>query len=97
MSPRYELTYRSPVTVEDGAIMGDWLSRLAEEHAASITQTTSDRQRRLVADLFHIAADAFDSAAALVEGEAREEHYINLAYWLRRRAKIIVATLDCSV
>jgi hypothetical protein len=93
MSPRYELIHRSPVTVEDGAIMGDWLTRLAEEHAATITQTTSDRQRRLVADLFHMAADALDSAAALVEGEARAEHYLNRIGWLRSRAANITAQI----
>jgi coenzyme F420-reducing hydrogenase gamma subunit len=49
-----------------------------------------------VADLFYIAADAFDSAAALSAGEIRSEHYSNRAHWLRKRAKIIVATSDCT-
>jgi hypothetical protein len=40
-----------------------------------------------VADLFHIAADAFDSAAALSAGEIRAEHYANRAYWIRKRAE----------
>jgi hypothetical protein len=86
MSPRYELIYRSDITVEDGAIMGDWLTRLAEQHAATVTHDTSDRQRRLVADLFHMAADALDSASDMTEGEARCLHYINRADWLRKRA-----------
>jgi len=93
MSARYELTYRSTVTVEDAAIMGDWLARLAEQHAAALNHDASDRQRRLVADLFHIAADAFDSASDLTEGEARQEHYVNRADWLRKRAANITAQI----
>jgi hypothetical protein len=91
MSPRYELIYRSDITVEDGAVMGDWLTRLAEQHAAALNHDASDRQRRLVADLFHMAADALDSASDVTEGEARQEHYINRAYWMRRRADMITS------
>jgi hypothetical protein len=91
MSPRYELIYRSDITVEDGAIMGDWLTRLAKQHAATVTQDTSDRQLRLVADLFHMAADALDSASDMTLGEPRCQHYINRAQWLRRRAEEITS------
>ena len=91
MSPRYELTYRSPVTAEDGEIMSNWLTHMAVSHAAALNHDTSDRQRRLVADLFHMAADALDSAADVTEGEPRQEHYINRADWLRKRAGEIPA------
>jgi hypothetical protein len=92
---RYELTY-GVTTAEDSEVLGNWLLHAAEERAASFAQDASGGQRRLVADLFHIAADAFDSAAALSAGEARAEHYSNRAYWLRKRAKIIIAIHDCT-
>jgi coenzyme F420-reducing hydrogenase gamma subunit len=93
---RYELTY-GVTTAEDSEVLGNWLLHAAEERATSFEEDASDGQRRLVADLFHIAADAFDSAAALSAGEIRAEHYSNRAHWIRKRAKIIVATSDCSV
>ena len=92
---RYELTH-GVTTAEDSEVLGNWLLHAAEERAASFEEDASDGQRRLVADLFHIAADAFDSAAALSAGEIRAEHYSNRAYWLRKRAKIIIATSDCT-
>ena len=93
---RYELTY-GRTTAEDSEVLGNWLLHAAEERAASFAQDASGGQRRLVADLFSIAADALDSAAALSAGEIRSEHYANRAHWLRKRAKIIIATSDCSV
>ena len=92
---RYELTY-GRTTAEDSEVLGNWLLQAAEERAAGFREDASGGQRRLVADLFYIAADALDSAAALSAGEARSEHYANRAYWLRKRAKIIVATSDCT-
>ena len=92
---RYELTY-GRTTAEDSEVLGNWLLQAAEERAAGFKEDASGGQRRLVADLFHIAADALDSAADLSAGEARSEHYANRAYWLRPRAKIIVATSDCT-
>lgn len=92
---RYELTY-GVTTAEDSEVLGNWLLHAAEERAASFKDDASGGQRRLVADLFHIAADAFDSAAALSAGEIRSEHYSNRAHWLRKRAKIIIATSDCT-
>ena len=92
---RYELTY-GRTTAEDSEVLGNWLLHAAEERAAGFREDASGGQRRLVADLFYIAADAFDSAAALSAGEIRAEHYSNRAYWLRKRAKIIVATSDCT-
>ena len=92
---RYELTY-GRTTAEDSEVLGNWLLQAAEERAAGFKEDASCGQRRLVADLFHIAADALDSAAALSAGEARSEHYANRAYWLRKRAKIIIATSDCT-
>jgi hypothetical protein len=82
---RYELTY-GRTTAEDSEVLGNWLLHAAEARAASFEEDASDGQRRLVADLFHIAADAFDSAAVLSEGEVRAEHYANRVYWLRKRA-----------
>lgn len=93
---RYELTY-GRTTAEDSEVLGNWLLHAAEERAKSFEEDASDGQRRLVADLFHIAADAFDSAAALSAEHPRREHYSNRAHWTRKRAKIIVATSDCSV
>ena len=92
---RYELTY-GRTTAEDSEVLGNWLLQAAEERAAGFKEDASGGQRRLVADLFHIAADALDSAADLSAGEARSEHYANRAYWLRKRAKIMVATSDCT-
>jgi len=92
---RYKLTH-GITTAEDSEVLGNWLLHAAEERAAGFAQDASGGQRRLVADLFYIAADALDSAAALSQGEARSEHYSNRAYWLRKRAKIIVATSDCT-
>lgn len=93
---RYELTH-GITTAEDSEVLGNWLLHAAEERAAGFREDASDGQRRLVADLFHIAADALDSAAALSAGEPRQEHYANRAHWIRKRAKIIIATSDCSV
>jgi len=93
---RYELTH-GVTTAEDSEVLGNWLLHAAEERAASFAQDALGGQCRLVADLFYIAADAFDSAAALSAGEIRSEHYSNRAHWLRKRAKIIIATSDCSV
>lgn len=90
---RYELTY-GRTTAEDSEVLGDWLLHAAEERAKSFEEDASDGQRRLVADLFHIAADAFDSAAALSEGEVRAEHYANRAHWLRKRAEGITSDND---
>ena len=87
---RYELTH-GRTTAEDSEVLGNWLLHAAEERAASFEEDASDGQRRLVADLFHIAADAFDSAAALSAGEIRSEHYANRAYWLRKRAEGITS------
>ena len=92
---RYKLTH-GITTAEDSEVLGNWLLHAAEERAAGFAQDASGGQRRLVADLFHLAADALDSAAALSAGEVRSEHYSNRAYWLRKRAKIIVATSDCT-
>jgi hypothetical protein len=86
---RYELTY-GVTTAEDSEVLGNWLLHAAEERAAGFREDASGGQRALVADLFHLAADAFDSAAALSEGEIRAEHYANRAYWLRIRAEGIV-------
>ena len=83
---RYELTHNI-TTAEDSEVLGNWLLHAAEERAAGFKEDASGGQRRLVADLFYIAADAFDSAAALSAGEARAEHYANRAYWLRKRAE----------
>lgn len=87
---RYELTHNI-TTADDSEVLGNWLLAAAEERAASFADDASGGQRRLVADLFHIAADAFDSAAALAEGEARAEHYSNRAYWIRKRAEGITS------
>jgi len=92
---RYKLTH-GITTAEDSEVLGNWLLHAAEERAAGFAQDASGGQRRLVADLFYIAADALDSAAALSAGEIRSEHYSNRAYWLRKRAKIIVATSGCT-
>jgi len=92
---RYKLTH-GITTAEDSEVLGNWLLHAAEERAAGFAQDASGGQRRLVADLFHLAADALDSAAALSAGEIRSEHYSNRAYWLRKRAKIIVATSGCT-
>jgi len=92
---RYKLTH-GITTAEDSEVLGNWLLHAAEERAAGFAQDASGGQRRLVADLFYIAADALDSAAALSTGEVRSEHYSNRAYWLRKRAKIIVATSGCT-
>ena len=83
---RYELTHNI-TTAEDSEVLGNWLLHAAEERAAAFKEDASGGQRRLVADLFHLAADAFDSAAALSAGEIRAEHYANRAYWLRKRAE----------
>lgn len=82
---RYELTH-GITTAEDSEVLGNWLLHAAEDRAAAFEEDASDGQRALVADLFGIAADAFDSAAALSAGEIRAEHYANRAYWLRKRA-----------
>jgi len=87
---RYELTY-GRTTAEDSEVLGNWLLHAAEDRAAGFEEDASGGQRRLVADLFHIAADAFDSAAALSAGEIRAEHYANRAHWLRKRADGITA------
>ena len=83
---RYELTHNI-TTAEDSEVLGNWLLHAAEERAAAFKEDASGGQRRLVADLFYIAADAFDSAAALSAGEIRAEHYANRAHWLRKRAE----------
>ena len=83
---RYELTHNI-TTAEDSEVLGNWLLHAAEERAAAFKEDASGGQRRLVADLFHLAADAFDSAAALSAGEIRAEHYANRAHWLRKRAE----------
>jgi hypothetical protein len=87
---RYELTHNI-TTAEDSEVLGNWLLHAAEERAAGFKEDASDGQRRLVADLFHLAADAFDSAAALSAGEIRAEHYANRAHWLRKRAEGITS------
>lgn len=92
---RYKLTH-GITTAEDSEVLGNWLLHAAEERAAGFAQDASGGQRALVADLFHLAADALDSAAALSAGEVRSEHYSNRAHWLRKRAKIIVAIRYCS-
>jgi len=92
---RYKLTH-GITTAEDSEVLGNWLLHAAEDRAAGFKEDASGGQRRLVADLFYLAADALDSAAALSTGEIRSEHYSNRAYWLRKRAKIIVATSDCT-
>ena len=87
---RYELTY-GRTTAEDSEVLGNWLLQAAEDRAASFKEDASDGQRRLVADLFDIAADAFDSASALSAGQPRQEHYTNRAYWIRKRAEGITS------
>ena len=87
---RYELTHNI-TTAEDSEVLGNWLLHAAEERAAGFKEDASGGQRRLVADLFYIAADAFDSAAALSAGEIRAEHYANRAHWLRKRAEGITS------
>jgi hypothetical protein len=82
---RYKLTH-GITTAEDSEVLGNWLLHAAEERAASFAQDASGGQRRLVADLFHIAADAFDSAADLSVWNPRQEHYANRAHWIRERA-----------
>ena len=66
---RYELTHNI-TTAEDSEVLGNWLLHAAEERAAAFKEDASGGQRRLVADLFYIAADALDSAADLSAGEA---------------------------
>jgi hypothetical protein len=87
---RYELTHNS-TTAEDSEVLGNSLLHAAEERAASFAQDASRGQRRLVADLFHIAADAFDGAADLSVWHPRQEHYANRAHWIRERADGITA------
>lgn len=87
---RYELTY-GRTTAEDSEVLGNWLLHAAEERAAAFKEDATDSQRALVADLFHIAADAFDIASALSAGEIRAEHYANRAHWLRKRAEGITS------
>jgi hypothetical protein len=88
---RYELRYITPVAPDEAEILGNWLWHTAEERAADLADDASDGQRRIVADLFHIAADAIDSAAVVSVGQPRREHYINRADWLRRRAEEITS------
>jgi hypothetical protein len=90
---RYELTH-GITTADDSEVLGNWLTQAAEDRAAAFEEDASAAQRRLVADLFYIAADAFNSAAALAQGEARAEHYSNRAYWLRKRAANITAIAE---
>lgn len=87
---RYELTY-GITTAEDSKVLGDWLLHAAEDRAATFREDASAGQRALVADLFYIAADAFDSAAALSDGDTRAEHYANRAHWIRKRAEGIAS------
>lgn len=83
---RYELTY-GRTTAEDSEVLGNWLLHAAEDRAAAFKEDATDGQRALVADLFHLAADAFDSAADLSAWEPRQEHYANRAHWIRKRAE----------
>jgi hypothetical protein len=83
---RYELTHNI-TTAEDSEVLGNWLLHAAEERAAAFKEDATDNQRALVADLFHIAADAFDSAAALSAEHPRQEHCANRAHWIRKRAE----------
>ncbi len=87
---RYELTHNI-TTAEDSEVLGNWLLHAAEERAVSFAQDATDGQRRLVADLFHLAADAFDSAADLSAEHPRQEHYANRAHWIRKRAEGITS------
>jgi hypothetical protein len=90
---RYELTH-GITTAEDSEVLGNWLLHAAEERAAGFKEDASGGQRVLVADLFSIAADAFDSAADLSAGQPRQEHYTNRAYWIRKRAEGITSDND---
>ena len=94
MPTRYELIYSHTTTAEDGEVLGNWLTRAAEEHATALTDDATDDQRRLVADLFRIAADAFTSAADATLGQPRFKHYSNRAFWLRKRADQLEKTDD---
>tara|TARA_R110002126_G_C10387373_1_gene494715 strand:+ start:142 stop:420 length:279 start_codon:yes stop_codon:yes gene_type:complete len=82
---RYKLTHNI-ATAEDSEVLGNWLLHAAEERAAGFKEDASGGQRRLVADLFHLAADAFDSAADLSVWHPRQEHCANRAHWIRERA-----------
>jgi phage gp29-like protein len=76
---------------DDGETMGAELKRAAEHREKELTQmqggVLNDQARRILGQLYHLAADAYDYGASASIGHNRTERYMHQSRELRAKAE----------